>query len=59
VKTMIIMQKWQKILAIVRESMVFQHPMVEPQVRVATQCIVAALFTIAEVIHERDSDANE
>tara|TARA_A100001391_G_C4925238_1_gene240234 strand:+ start:202 stop:360 length:159 start_codon:yes stop_codon:yes gene_type:complete len=29
-------------------------PMVEPQVRVATRCIIAALFTIAEVIQERD-----
>tara|TARA_R100000329_G_scaffold149512_1_gene140292 strand:+ start:441 stop:602 length:162 start_codon:yes stop_codon:yes gene_type:complete len=53
------MQKWQKILAIVRESMVFQHPMVEPQVTKVATGIAAALLTIAEVIHERDSDANE
>jgi len=56
-----IIQKWKRHLdeLMFDESPLDINPMVEPQVRVATQCIVAALFTIAEVIHERDSDANE
>lgn len=52
---MTIIQKWKRHMdGLMREEGPLDIPMVEPQVRVATQCIVAALFTIAEVIQERD-----
>ena len=54
VKTMTIMQKWNRIRETIRESRAFDNPMVEPQVAIATRCVVAALLTIAEVIQERD-----
>tara|TARA_R110002012_G_scaffold25769_1_gene84846 strand:- start:3 stop:164 length:162 start_codon:yes stop_codon:yes gene_type:complete len=51
-----IIQRWKRHLdeLMFDEGPLDINPMVEPQVRVATQCIVAALFTIAEVIQERD-----
>ena len=56
---MTIMQKWNRIRETIRESRAFDNPMVEPQVTKVATGIAAALLTIAEVIHERDSDANE
>ena len=50
-----IIQRWKRHL----DELMFDEgpldvPMVEQQVATATRCIVAALFTIAEVIQERD-----
>jgi hypothetical protein len=47
--------KWKRHMdELMREENPLDIPMVEPQVAVATRCIVAAFLTIAEVIQERD-----
>ena len=50
-----IITKWKRHMdGLMREEGPLDIPMVEPQVAIATRCVVAALLTIAEVIQERD-----
>ena len=49
-----IIQKWIKKIDSIENTGRFDNPMIEPQVSMATKCVVAALLTIAEVIQERD-----
>tara|TARA_R100001510_G_C7582032_1_gene154669 strand:- start:8 stop:166 length:159 start_codon:yes stop_codon:yes gene_type:complete len=52
---MTIMQKWKRHMdKLMSEETPLDIPMVEPQVAVATRCVIGALLTIAEVIQERD-----
>ena len=52
---MTMIRKWKKHMdKLMSEETPLDIPMVEPQVAVATRCVIAALFTIAEVIQERD-----
>ena len=51
---MTIIEKWIKQFETIETTGRLDHPMIEPQVSIATKCVVAALLTIAEVIQERD-----
>ena len=49
-----IIYEWIKQLDSIENTGRLDNPMIEPQVSIATKCVVAALLTIAEVIQERD-----
>ena len=51
---MTIIEKWIKQFDTIENTCRLDNPMIEPQVSIATKCVVAALLTIAEVIQERD-----
>ena len=51
---MTIIEKWIKQFDNIENTGRLDNPMIEPQVSIATKCVVAALLTIAEVIQERD-----
>lgn len=51
---MTIIEKWIKQFDTIENTGRLDNPMIEPQVSIATKCVVAALLTIAEVIQERD-----
>lgn len=47
-----VIQKWQRIRKIIEESRALDNPMIEPEAKITTEYMVAALLTIAEVIQE-------
>jgi hypothetical protein len=51
---MTMMKKWKKYRKMIADDGRFNSPMIEPEAKITTECMVAALLTIAEVIQERD-----
>lgn len=47
-----VIQKWQRIRKMIANDGCFDSPMIEPEAKITTECMVAALLTIAEVIQE-------